>query len=697
MAARPTVNFQRAQSFAVDPLDANANRRSMAPEPGKGGVASVESAARDAADAMARVEQYEIKKARMDVQESEEEILYMIRSGQITEVEARQLRARREMHKKEEANAVDATTMAAAGYQGTEQMLEEVLDTESKIFIIRLMKKLLGINKLNKAINKKKRDRDSPAFRHPYPRLKKLISSNYFEGFLGLLMTTNGILIGIQVSYSDPKDREPYLFYMEHFFTIAFVLEIIGRIMVDSWIWLFRFFNAADFLLIVFTGCLPMWILEPLGIDSPVVRALQVLRVLRLIRLVRMVRSLPAFKTLWYLIGGCLDSGRTLLWTYILILSVLYILAVFGVYLIGKAPVYEDEPIAFTYFGDVPKALFTLFQTATLDQWSMIARGLMKENYMMCLYFIACIGVVTLGLLNLVIAVIVENAFKAKKNDIDIEARRKRDQMEKDIKELKALFVQIDADGSGILDKDEYDDAVKNNQKVKEKFDFLQISQDEADEIWNLLENGRGELRVEEFANGLRGMKGEAKAKDSFSVVQRLAHLNTRVARLSDKLRVQQDQVNLLRKDLSNCHKQMGQLMIEVRDFMAYITRCIPSANAPRPAAEFRKLEERLAAKKAAAQELQNKMKMERAQQRGRRGARIGPDGRPLSARSRVSRGSMESGFTTFTRATKVTIQTPGDKAVFAPGGNQIEKRSQLGSQNGSQQSPPTPALKITQ
>merc|ERR1719333_650085 len=123
--------------------------------------------------------------------------------------------------------------------------------------------------------------------------------------------------------------------------------------------------NFADFTLIVMTGIVPMWIFGPLGIKSNAIRMLQVLRVLRLIKLVRMVRTVPMFRIFWTLIRGLLDSGRTLFWTYVMLFAVLYVFAIFGVYLIGKNEVYKDDPEVYDfvqeYFGDVAKTSFTLF------------------------------------------------------------------------------------------------------------------------------------------------------------------------------------------------------------------------------------------------------------------------------------------------------------------------------------------------
>merc|ERR1719198_2595412 len=103
---------------------------------------------------------------------------------------------------------------------------------------------------------------------------------------------------------------------------------------------------------------------------------MQVLRALRLVKLVRMVRTYPLFRIFWSLLRGLMDSGRTLLWTYIMLFCVLYVFAIFAVFLIGKDEVYKDnddlpysdrDDMTMTkwadfYFGNVPKAFITLFQ-----------------------------------------------------------------------------------------------------------------------------------------------------------------------------------------------------------------------------------------------------------------------------------------------------------------------------------------------
>merc|ERR1719277_2042623 len=61
------------------------------------------------------------------------------------------------------------------------------------------------------------------------------------------------------------------------------------------------------------------------------------------------------------------------------------------------------------YFGTVPRSMFTLLQVLTLDNWSSkIARHVLQNQGYMAIFFIIFLLFGTYGLLNVIIAVIVE-------------------------------------------------------------------------------------------------------------------------------------------------------------------------------------------------------------------------------------------------------------------------------------------------
>lgn len=559
--------------------------------------------------------------------EQEAVIQEQLREKMITEEEAQKRRAQGRMHNKieEEGSAfrLDESAAAGADYMTTQQIIEEVLDTEERAPCLRWIKQITGWSWVMKRAKLEREARAKPDYPHKFPGIEKLVhgkamrvqpgmsktpqeQGSTFELVLGGVLVVNGALIGIQASRDENDEEIPAFDILEHLFTAIFTIELILRLMSDGFLpWICQAMNFADFLLIVVTGIVPMWVMKPLGIESNIMRALQVLRVLRLIKLVRMVRTVPMFRIFWTLIRGILDNGRTLFWTYVMIFAVLYVFSIFGVYLIGKNEDYQKQtddpdlwPFVQEHFGDVAKALLTLFQVMTLDSWTAIARPLMKYSDVVAPFFIGFILIAVLSLGNLVTAVIIKIAEEMAAQDEEMASREKREASMREIEDLKEIFLEIDMDKSGKLSKDEYEEALESNQRVQIKFDLLGIGVDEREEVFDLLDTGNGEITVEQFANGLRDMQGEAKAKDSFTICKKVSHINKNLGNLSVRLKRQQESADELRQEITEAHRQMGGMMIELREVMSFLTMCMPSDDCRRSKYEIEKLERVLTTRK---------------------------------------------------------------------------------------------------
>jgi len=305
--------------------------------------------------------------------------------------------------------------------------------------------------------------------------------------------------------------------------------------------------------------------------------------VLRLVRVVRAVRLIPTFKVLWTLIGGLLDSFNTLLWTFVMILSVLWTFAIFAVYWIGRADEFEDDAEAQMYFGDVWKTLLTLFQVVTLDSWTAVARPLMKKSGVIAPFFLCVIAVVTFVLMNLITAVIVEHAFNQAKEDEEMVAHELKQEQDAEIAELCEIFKEIDLDGSGMLDKEEYDQAVMFNPRIKAKVDVLEMTQQELLDLWSLFAGADGELSVEEFERGMRSIRGEARAKDTFTCVRRLHRVNKRLSALIQSIASIQAEADLVHQDVSFAHQRFGAIMKDVLKLVEITSPMIPADSSVKP------------------------------------------------------------------------------------------------------------------
>merc|ERR1719353_659233 len=110
-----------------------------------------------------------------------------------------------------------------------------------------------------------------------------------------MIIMLNCITIGVQTNMRN--NAMFVISLMDFVFTWVFLIEVILRSMVFGWKETIfgGVYKFLDFLLIIITGVLISWILEPLGLmgTGGVYSTLQVLRVLRLIRIIRVVRSIP--------------------------------------------------------------------------------------------------------------------------------------------------------------------------------------------------------------------------------------------------------------------------------------------------------------------------------------------------------------------------------------------------------------------
>merc|ERR1719387_161672 len=117
-----------------------------------------------------------------------------------------------------------------------------------------------------------------------------------------------------------------------------------------------------------------------------------------------------------------------------------------------------------------------------------------------CLFFFSFMLVVSISLMNLVTAVIVEGSLEQANSDKEVNSAYKTAAMKKLIPEIRELFHQMDADGSGDLDLDEILNAPVHIQEHLTKI----MQTDNLVELFEILDvDGSGSLDVDEFVDGI--------------------------------------------------------------------------------------------------------------------------------------------------------------------------------------------------
>lgn len=330
--------------------------------------------------------------------------------------------------------------------------------------------------------------------------LWKLLYWRHFDTGMGLVILINSLLIGLEQHFDLEGISVPALAWTEHVFLSIYLLELMLRFAVvgrngfkDPWV-------CFDIVL-VFTGVFTAWFMAPILGQS----SFMVLRLGRLFRLARVVRLLVQFRELWMLVRGLLNCMRTILYTVLTISGVLFVLTCIAVELITKHPLANTDPdfqqVVQDHFDSFPKIVLTLIRFVTVDNAVFVYEPLVQRDPLLLgPYFLVVLLVVSIALMNLVTAVIVNSALEQASQDKEAMAYKEVQKKKRIVRQLRDIFLRLDHDSSGTVNLAEL-------SKIGED-DMQEISQclavADPVEVFRALDvDESGELDITEFCDGI--------------------------------------------------------------------------------------------------------------------------------------------------------------------------------------------------
>mmetsp|Transcript_41187 Transcript_41187/g.76570 ORF Transcript_41187/g.76570 Transcript_41187/m.76570 type:complete len:531 (-) Transcript_41187:204-1796(-) len=339
-------------------------------------------------------------------------------------------------------------------------------------------------------------------------RVADVVNTQGFEISAGFIIMVNLVTIGIEVQVSVQMGAEfgnwSWPWVMERFFLLLYCMEatlryaaIGNEILKDLW-------YLTD-LALLFVGFLALLVLPLSGVDGQSAEKLLIVRGLRLLRLVRALRMFSHFKVIWRLVYGLLNAGQTIMSTTFLILVSLFVFACVAMELIAKDRTLLDRDITKQIvnenFNTIFHTMWTLMQFVTLDSVAAIYFPLIEVRPYLSFFFLPLVVIVSIGLMNLVTAAVLENAMESAAADAEEERSLMMNTVKDAVPELLEIFKNIDKDQSGILTVQELESVEVDVLPKKflktvhvgnmiELFEFLDVDQ-------------TGELSREEFIEGL--------------------------------------------------------------------------------------------------------------------------------------------------------------------------------------------------
>jgi len=94
------------------------------------------------------------------------------------------------------------------------------------------------------------------------------------------------------------------------------------------------------------------------------------------------------------------------------------------------------------------------------------------------------------------------------------------------IDSLTAVFEAADTDGSGELDRDEFDEALAK-KTVRQKLESIEVMPEDLKVLFELLDSdGSGQININEFRYGCMKLQGNAKSKDMIKLAVEVSAYN---------------------------------------------------------------------------------------------------------------------------------------------------------------------------
>lgn len=344
----------------------------------------------------------------------------------------------------------------------------------------------------------------------------RLIRRQEFDYMMGFIIFANTLTIGYEITLSIEDKSSVILQALEHIFLVVYIIELVLRVLGGGREVFQNKFVVFDMALVTL-GVLCTWIIDPLtraivanddALSDTVLDNLMILRVARLLRLVRTLRLIVQFKTLWRLANGLLQSLDVLLSTTALLVLSLYVFACAGVEFITLDPKLRQSAavasIVDEHFSSLPTIMVTLFRFATLDSIAAIYTPIIQQKPMLTFYFFTIALVVSIALMNLVTAVLVESTIQRASRDTEMERVMLKQKLNTLTPLIRTHFALLDWDNDGYLDRDEI------AEEVPVPIELMNILNPDTDAMMVLFDildtDDSGKVDEEEFVEGVLHM-----------------------------------------------------------------------------------------------------------------------------------------------------------------------------------------------
>jgi voltage-gated sodium channel len=252
----------------------------------------------------------------------------------------------------------------------------------------------------------------------------RVVDAPAFERLIILLILVNAVILGLETSPRLMAGYGDWLLLGNHLILGVFILEAVLKITAvaprfsryfgDGW-------NLFDFFVVV---------------ASLIPTAGQFAMIARLARLLRVVRLVSTIPELRLIVSTLVRSIPSMGHVLMLMSIIFYIYAIAGYHLF-----HAHDP---QHWGNLGISLLTLFRVVTLEDWTDVMYTAMQMHPWTWIYFVSFVVMGTFVVINLFIAVVLNNLEQAKAERLqELAAPISRDELLKELQVTRAALERL--------------------------------------------------------------------------------------------------------------------------------------------------------------------------------------------------------------------------------------------------------------
>lgn len=381
--------------------------------------------------------------------------------------------------------------------------------------------------------------------------IMQLISQyiDYAAGFLVLInsfalmlqLEMEGWQVAGQIGMPGANFEEvlPVFRVVDSVFVFIFFAELLLRVALEKGNFVKDLANWLDTVLVV-GGLVDIFV--SMNAQSEDVATLRFVTALKAFRAIRMVRSFRFFRGLRSLVKACQCCLPSLCWSMVL-------LAVFlcmGGLIMGnllqdfikdESQSMEDRQWVWQHYGTCYRATYTLYEMTFAGNWPVNARPILeKVSHAFVIFYFLYITIIVFAVIRVISAIFLKDTLDEAHNDAQQMVLDRLKKKADYVQRLEGLFRTIDESGQGMITETRLQEML-DNPKVKAYLQTLEIDVHEGHALFHLLDNGDGEVTLEEFTGGLMRCKGPARAIDAVALHSDLRQLDAKVSKVIHHLK----------------------------------------------------------------------------------------------------------------------------------------------------------------